>query len=136
LAPLCGDGCSKCAVQAVAALRFWSSEDSEELPCRSGLAENPPTDIEPAKVKWVGLVAALTATEQSSNHTTLRGLSLHAYDAYEHRLTAVWRHFARNEGAVPDTPRTSDSDAIPVPDIETAYRLYAEEISQAWKTPR
>jgi hypothetical protein len=27
-------------------------------------------------------------------------------------------------------------DAVPVPDIETAYRLYAEEISQAWKTSR
>ena len=28
------------------------------------------------------------------------------------------------------------NDATPVDDIETAYRLYSEEISRAWKTPR
>jgi hypothetical protein len=41
-----------------------------------------------------------------------------------------------NKVAVLDAPRASGSDAMPVDDIETAYRLYAEEISQAWKTSR
>jgi hypothetical protein len=40
------------------------------------------------------------------------------------------------ESVVPDAPKASGSDAVPIPDIETAYRLYAEEISQAWKTSR
>jgi hypothetical protein len=59
-----------------------------------------------------------------------------AYDSYEHGLTTAWRHDAKNEGALSDGPKTSENDAVPVRDIETAYRLYAEEISQAWKTPR
>jgi hypothetical protein len=59
-----------------------------------------------------------------------------ARDAYEYGLTTAWRHDARNEGALSDGPKASGNDAVPVPDIETAYRLYAEEISQAWKTPR
>jgi hypothetical protein len=38
---------------------------------------------------------------------------------------------------VPDRPRASGNDAMPLRDIETEYRLYSEEISQAWKgTPR
>jgi hypothetical protein len=48
----------------------------------------------------------------------------------------AWRRGAGKESAVPHAPRTSGNDATPVDDIETAYRLYAEEISQAWKTPR
>jgi hypothetical protein len=59
-----------------------------------------------------------------------------AYDAYERDLTTAWRGDAGNKGAAPDASKASDNDAVPVPDIETAYRLYAEEISQAWKTPR
>jgi hypothetical protein len=59
-----------------------------------------------------------------------------AHDAYERDLTTAWRRGAGKEGAVPDSPRGSGTDAVPVDDIETAYRLYAEEISQAWKTPR
>jgi hypothetical protein len=59
-----------------------------------------------------------------------------AYDAYEHGLTTAWPHDARNEGALSDGPKASGNDAMPVDDIETAYRLYAEEISQAWKRPR
>jgi hypothetical protein len=54
---------------------------------------------------------------------------------YEHGLTAAWRHDPRNEGAVPDALEKSGNDAMPVSDIETAYRLYCEEISQAWQTP-
>jgi hypothetical protein len=37
---------------------------------------------------------------------------------------------------VPDAPKASGNDAMPVSDIETAYRLYSEEISQAWRIPR
>jgi len=37
---------------------------------------------------------------------------------------------------VRDAPKASGNDAEPVPDIETAYRLYAEETSKAWKIPR
>jgi hypothetical protein len=59
-----------------------------------------------------------------------------ARDAYEYGLTTAWRHDARNEGALSDGPKASGNDAMPVDDIETAYRLYAQEISQAWKTPR
>jgi hypothetical protein len=40
------------------------------------------------------------------------------------------------EDVVPDAPKASGNDAMPVDDIESAYRLYAEEISQAWRTPR
>jgi hypothetical protein len=32
--------------------------------------------------------------------------------------------------------KAAGRDAMPADDIETAYQLYAEEISQAWKTPR
>jgi hypothetical protein len=39
-------------------------------------------------------------------------------------------------GCTPDAPKAARSDAMPADDIETAYRLYCEEISQAWKTPR
>ena len=59
-----------------------------------------------------------------------------ARDAYEHELTTAWRRGAGKENVVLDAPRASGNDAIPVHDIETAYRLYAEEISQAWKRPR
>jgi hypothetical protein len=59
-----------------------------------------------------------------------------ARDAYEYGLTTAWRHDARNEGALSDGPKASGNDAMPVDDIETLYRLYAEEISQAWRTPR
>jgi hypothetical protein len=45
-------------------------------------------------------------------------------------------HTRRIEDVVPDAPKASGNDAMPVDDIEAAYRLYAEEISQAWKTPR
>jgi len=51
-----------------------------------------------------------------------------ACDAYEHDLTTAWH-------VVPDAPKASGNDAMPVDDIETAYRLYAEEISQVWKRP-
>jgi hypothetical protein len=34
---------------------------------------------------------------------------------------------------MPDAAKASGNDAMPVSDIETAYRLYAEEISEAWK---
>jgi hypothetical protein len=59
-----------------------------------------------------------------------------AYDAYEHDLTTAWRRGAGKEGAMPDAPKASGNDAMPADDIETAYRLYAEEISRAYKTPR
>jgi hypothetical protein len=59
-----------------------------------------------------------------------------ARDAYEYELTTAWRRGAGNERVVPDAPKASGNDAMPVDDIETAYRLYAEEISQAWKTAR
>jgi hypothetical protein len=59
-----------------------------------------------------------------------------AHDAYERDLTTAWRRGAGKEDVVPDAPRALSNDAVPVDDIETAYRLYAEEISQAWKTPR
>ena len=58
-----------------------------------------------------------------------------AHDAYERDLTTAWRRGGK-EVAVPDAPRTVGNDAEPVLDIETAYRLYAQEISQASKTPR
>jgi hypothetical protein len=46
---------------------------------------------------------------------------------------AAWRG---KEHVAPDAPKASGNDAMSVDDIETAYRLYAEELSQAWKTPR
>jgi hypothetical protein len=58
-----------------------------------------------------------------------------AHDTYEHDLTTAWRRGAGKD-VVPDATRASGNDAVPVPDIETAYRLYSEEISQAWRTPR
>jgi hypothetical protein len=58
-----------------------------------------------------------------------------AHDAYEHDLTTAWRR-GTGKNVVPDAPKAIGNDAIPVHDIETAYRLYCEEISQAWKTPR
>ena len=54
-----------------------------------------------------------------------------AYDAYERELTTAWRRGAGKEDVVPDAPKVSSRDAIPVHDIETVYRLYCEEISQA-----
>jgi hypothetical protein len=51
-------------------------------------------------------------------------------------MTSAWRRGAGKEEIVPDAPRASSNDAMPVDDIETAYGLYAEEISQAWKTHR
>jgi hypothetical protein len=59
-----------------------------------------------------------------------------ARDAYEHDLRAAYRRGAGKEDVVPDAPKASGNDVMPVDDIETAYRLYAEEISEAWKTPR
>jgi hypothetical protein len=81
---------------------------------------------------------------------------LDARAAYLHDLQNAWKHpvglgsvpgvatgvgqpGARSVGkedVVPDAPKASSTDATPVDDIETAYRLYAEEISQAYKTPR
>ena len=58
-----------------------------------------------------------------------------AYDAYEQDLITAYRRGAGKEHIVPDAPQASGNDAMLVDDIETAYRLYAEEISQAWKTP-
>jgi hypothetical protein len=59
-----------------------------------------------------------------------------AHDAYEHELTTAWRRGAGKKDVVPDPPKASGNDATPVDNIETACRLYAEEISQAYKTPR
>jgi hypothetical protein len=59
-----------------------------------------------------------------------------ARDAYEHDLRTAYRRGAGKKDVVPDAPKASGNDEMPVDDIETAYRLYAEEISQAWKTPR
>ncbi|HEV3160249.1 MAG TPA: hypothetical protein VGZ89_09730 [Xanthobacteraceae bacterium] len=59
-----------------------------------------------------------------------------AYDAYDHDLRTAYRRGAGKEDVVLDAPRASGNDAMPVRDIETAYRLYSEEISEAWKTPR
>ena len=55
--------------------------------------------------------------------------------AYVHDLTTAWRATGK-EDVVPDAPKASGNDAMPVDDVETAYRLYAEEISQASKTQR
>jgi hypothetical protein len=58
------------------------------------------------------------------------------YDQIDHELTTAWRRGAGKEDVAPDAPKPSGNDAVPVSDVETAYRLYAEEISQAWKTRR
>jgi hypothetical protein len=57
-----------------------------------------------------------------------------AYDAYQRELTTAWRRDAGN--VVSDVPKASDLDVMTVDDVETAYQLYAEEISRAYKTPR
>jgi hypothetical protein len=57
-----------------------------------------------------------------------------AREDYEQDLTTAWRR--GKEVAVPDAPKVSGNDATPVDDVETAYRLYADEISQEWKRPR
>jgi hypothetical protein len=59
-----------------------------------------------------------------------------AHDAYEYDLTTAWRRGAGKEDVVVEAPKASGNDALPVDDIETAYRLYAEEVSQAYKRPR
>ncbi|MFZ0151649.1 MAG: hypothetical protein WAM72_25525 [Xanthobacteraceae bacterium] len=59
-----------------------------------------------------------------------------AYDAYDHDLRTAYRRGAGKGDVVPDAPKAVGNDAIPVHDIETAYRLYAEEISRAWRTQR
>ena len=53
-----------------------------------------------------------------------------------HDLTTAWRRGVGKDDIVPDAPKASGNDAMPVDDIETAYRLYAEEISLAWKKSR
>ena len=58
-----------------------------------------------------------------------------AREDYLRDLTTAWRRGGK-EVAVPDAPRAVGNDAEPVLDIETAYRLYAEEISRASKTQR
>jgi len=70
----------------------------------------------------------------NANDTAARAARARCYDEYIQELTTAWRR--GKEVVVPDAPKASGNDAMPVPDIETAYRLYAEEISQAWKTPR
>jgi hypothetical protein len=52
------------------------------------------------------------------------------YDAYERELTTAWWR-GTGKDVVPDAPRASGNDAMPVRDIETVYQLYLEEISQA-----
>jgi hypothetical protein len=64
----------------------------------------------------------------------LSGELQYAREAYLRDLTTAWQR--GKEGAVSDAPKVIGNDAMPVDDIETAYRLYAEEISQAWKAPR
>jgi hypothetical protein len=59
-----------------------------------------------------------------------------AREDYLHDLTTAWRRGAGKEDVVPNGLKISGNDAMSVDDIETAYRLYAEEISQAWKRPR
>jgi hypothetical protein len=60
----------------------------------------------------------------------------HARDAYDHDLTTAWARGTGKECTVLDASKVSGNDAMPGDDIEAAYRLYAEEISMAWKTPR
>jgi hypothetical protein len=56
-----------------------------------------------------------------------------ARDAYEHDLRTAYRR-GTGKDVVPDAPKASGKYAMPVGDIETAYRLYSEEISPAWRT--
>ena len=69
-------------------------------------------------------------------HAPISDALQRAYEDYEQDLTMAWRRGLGKEDVVPDAPKASGSDAVPVPDIETAYRLYAEKISQAWKKPQ
>jgi hypothetical protein len=48
-----------------------------------------------------------------------------AREDYLQDLTTAWRRGGRKEVAVPDATKASGNDAVPVGDIETAYRLYA-----------
>ena len=48
-----------------------------------------------------------------------------AREDYLHDLTTAWQRGAGKEDVVPDAPKASGNDAMPVDDIETAYRLYA-----------
>jgi hypothetical protein len=59
-----------------------------------------------------------------------------ARDDYLHDLTKAWRRGAGKKEVVPNAHKASNNDAAPVQDMETMYRRYAEEISQAWKAPR
>jgi hypothetical protein len=52
------------------------------------------------------------------------------HDAYERDLTTAWRRGGK-EAAVPDAPKASGNDEMPVDDMETAYRLFVEQISEA-----
>jgi hypothetical protein len=58
-----------------------------------------------------------------------------AREDYLRDLTTAWRRGGK-EVPVPDAPRAVGNDAEAVLDTETAYRLYAEEISRAQKAPR
>jgi hypothetical protein len=58
-----------------------------------------------------------------------------AHAAYVHELTTAHQRVGK-ESAVLDARRPSGKDAIPTRDVEIEYRLYSEEISQAWRTPR
>jgi hypothetical protein len=88
------------------------------------------------RVPALGRVAGCRNRSLTVTWATLSDELQRAYDAYEHQLSTAWRRDAGNDCAVPVSPRASGNDATPVGDIETAYRLYSEEISQAWKTPR
>jgi hypothetical protein len=61
----------------------------------------------------------------------IRKKILTVLDQHERDLTTAWRRGAGKEDVVPDAPRASGNDAMPVRDIETVYQLYLEEISQA-----
>jgi hypothetical protein len=54
---------------------------------------------------------------------------------YLHDLTTAWRRDAGKKDVVANAHKASNNDAAPVQDMETMYRLYAEEISEAWKAP-
>ena len=72
----------------------------------------------------------------ASDTAAARAARARCYDEYIHELTTAWRRGAGKEDVGPDAPKVSGNDATPVDDIETAYRLYSEEISQAWRRPR
>jgi len=59
-----------------------------------------------------------------------------AHEDYVQDLTIAWPRGAGNKEVVPNAHKASNNDAEPVQDMETMYRRYAEEISQAWKAPR